>query len=62
MASSSGSEPPGVPVEVIPQDPQVYDIETTGVTHLEPQLTAQEEMTRQISRLWEAYANFQGLP
>ncbi|KAJ2652651.1 hypothetical protein GGH99_007578, partial [Coemansia sp. RSA 1285] len=59
---ASNSEPPGVPVEVIPQDPQVYDIETAGVTHLEPQLTAQEEMTRQISRLWEAYANFQGLP
>ncbi|KAJ2087095.1 hypothetical protein IW138_005193 [Coemansia sp. RSA 986] len=50
-----------VPVETVVQDPQVYDIEATGKAHLDPPLNAQEEMTRQISRLWELHTNFQGL-
>ncbi|KAJ1796220.1 hypothetical protein LPJ59_003879, partial [Coemansia sp. RSA 2399] len=60
-AAAATAEELRVPVETVAQDPQVYDIEATGKTFLEPPLTAQEEMTRQISRLWELHANFQGL-
>ncbi|KAI9500390.1 subunit 17 of mediator complex-domain-containing protein [Coemansia spiralis] len=50
-----------VPAETVVQDPRVVEVDDAARVHLEPVLSAQEQMTRQISQLWDAHTNFQGL-
>ncbi|KAJ2824903.1 hypothetical protein IWW50_003109, partial [Coemansia erecta] len=48
-------------VESLASQLTVNEIDSTGKAVLEPELTVQEMMTRQIGQLWEQHANFAGL-
>ncbi|KAJ1964915.1 hypothetical protein GGI12_001112 [Dipsacomyces acuminosporus] len=48
-------------VESVADQHTVYEIHDTGVVIPQPALDAQQEMTKQITQLWDTYTNFQGL-
>ncbi|KAJ1997103.1 hypothetical protein H4R26_005954, partial [Coemansia thaxteri] len=50
-----------LPIESVAAQFTVYEIDKDGNVELQPRLSAQEEMARQIGQLWEAHGNFQGL-
>ncbi|KAJ1718143.1 hypothetical protein LPJ61_006812, partial [Coemansia biformis] len=48
-------------VESVAKQFTVNEIDASGKVTLEPELSVQEAMTRQIGQLWEEHANFQGI-
>ncbi|KAJ2452886.1 hypothetical protein EV183_002623 [Coemansia sp. RSA 2336] len=48
-------------VESLAEQFTVNEVTSTGNVVLEPDLTVQEAMTKQIGQLWEQHVNFQGL-
>ncbi|KAJ2798613.1 hypothetical protein H4R20_004758 [Coemansia guatemalensis] len=48
-------------VESVAEQFTVNEIDASGNVTLEPELSVQETIARQIGQLWEAHANFQGL-
>ncbi|KAJ2709714.1 hypothetical protein H4R19_004110, partial [Coemansia spiralis] len=58
MADTGGLR---APVESVARQFTVSEVDASGTVRLEPELSVQESMARQIGQLWEEHSGFQGL-